>query len=66
MQSGWWPFSSTTIDVNYRDIVVPSFTLPLLPLTPCGGRSGAIDNEKRDKERQMWGRREKYLPGKEE
>lgn len=38
MQSGWWPFSSATIDVNYRDIVVPSFILPLLPLTPCGGR----------------------------
>lgn len=28
MQSGWWPFSSATIDVNYRDIVVPSFTPP--------------------------------------
>lgn len=29
MQSGWWPFSSATIDVNYRDIVVsPSSFFP--------------------------------------
>lgn len=39
MQSGRWPFSSATIDVNYRDIVVPSFALLLLPSTPCGGNS---------------------------
>lgn len=61
MQSGWRPFSSATIDVNYRDIVVPSSTFPLPPLTPCGGKSDAIDIEKRDKERQIWRRREKYL-----
>jgi len=55
MQSGWWPFNSATIDVNYRDIVV----LLLLPsLKLCG----AIDIKKRDKKRQI--RRKNIYPHK--